>query len=186
MTHARKDLLPSDRVAIAIAVELRLGERRGNGNVDNDPELKGIFTKEIAAREAGFGNHETLRQAKAVVATNDTDLIAAMDSGALSINAASKAAALPPVARKEVIESANPKRKLREIGTMTDRQNLAGSLHDIADRLERLMPSHSNTFRFHEEKSELVEELRRLASGGQNLATRSAANDNPSLLASAA
>lgn len=63
----------------------------------------------------------------------------------------------------------------------------AAALHNIADRLERLAPSHRDPFRFHEEKSELVAELRRLASGGQTLPTRSedrrdayrlAANDN--------
>ncbi|MGO7965276.1 hypothetical protein ACC720_17625 [Rhizobium ruizarguesonis] len=36
-------------------------------------------------------------------------------------------------------------------------------LREIADRLERLAPSHRDPFRFHEEKSELVDELRRLA-----------------------
>lgn len=61
------------------------------------------------------------------------------------------------------------------------------TLNALADRLERLAPSHRDPHRFHEEKSELVAELRRLASGGQNLPTRSedrrdayrlAANDN--------
>lgn len=37
------------------------------------------------------------------------------------------------------------------------------TLHDIADRLERLAPSHRDPHRFHEEKSELVAEPRRLA-----------------------
>lgn len=36
-------------------------------------------------------------------------------------------------------------------------------LNDIADRLVRLAPSHRDPHRFHEEKSELVGELRRLA-----------------------
>jgi len=37
------------------------------------------------------------------------------------------------------------------------------SLHDIADRLARLAPCHRDPFRFHEEKSELVADLRRPA-----------------------
>jgi hypothetical protein len=41
--------------------------------------------------------------------------------------------------------------------------SLAADLHEIADRLARLAPSHRDPFRFHEEKSELVAELRRLA-----------------------
>ncbi|MEW9617442.1 hypothetical protein AB3G45_26900 [Shinella sp. S4-D37] len=44
-------------------------------------------------------------------------------------------------------------------------------LMDLADRLARLAPSHRDPHRFHEEKSELVAELRRLAVGGSNCAT---------------
>ena len=51
---------------------------------------------------------------------------------------------------------------------------LAGQLHDIADRLARLAPSHRKPEHFHEEKSELVAMLRRLASQGRAVA----ANDN--------
>jgi hypothetical protein len=40
---------------------------------------------------------------------------------------------------------------------------IASDLHEIADRLQRLAPSHRDPFRFHEEKSELVAALRRLA-----------------------
>ncbi|MDI5926453.1 hypothetical protein QBK93_17390 [Rhizobium leguminosarum] len=40
---------------------------------------------------------------------------------------------------------------------------MTATLHDIADRLERLAPSHRDPHRFHEEKSELAAELRRLA-----------------------
>ena len=36
-------------------------------------------------------------------------------------------------------------------------------INEIADRLERLSPSHRDPFRFHEEKSELVHALRRIA-----------------------
>jgi len=53
---------------------------------------------------------------------------------------------------------------------------LASDLHAIADRLARLAPSHRDPFHFHEEKSELVDELRRLAVSKESLPT--AANDN--------
>jgi hypothetical protein len=52
----------------------------------------------------------------------------------------------------------------------------AASLLDIADRLARLSPSHRDPHRFHEEKSELVAELRRLAGG--RISFSSGANDN--------
>ena len=48
-------------------------------------------------------------------------------------------------------------------------------INAIANRLERLASSHRDPFRFHEEKSELVHELRRLADESAGLR---AANDN--------
>lgn len=39
----------------------------------------------------------------------------------------------------------------------------AARLHEIADRLARLAPCHRDPHRYHEEKSELVAELRKLA-----------------------
>lgn len=55
--------------------------------------------------------------------------------------------------------------------------NLSTDLHALADRLARLAPSHRDPFRFHEEKSELVHELRRLA-GSVRITDKSPANDN--------
>lgn len=57
--------------------------------------------------------------------------------------------------------------------------NLSNDLHAMADRLARLAPSHRDPFRFHEEKSELVHELRILAEAlaGSKIGL-SAANDN--------
>lgn len=52
---------------------------------------------------------------------------------------------------------------------------LSSDLHALADRLARLAPSHRDPFRFHEDKSELVHELRKLAGSKIGL---SAANDN--------
>ena len=40
---------------------------------------------------------------------------------------------------------------------------LRARLHEIADRLARLAPCHRDPFKFHEDKSELVAELRRIA-----------------------
>lgn len=48
-------------------------------------------------------------------------------------------------------------------------------INAIANRLERLAPSHRDPFRFHEEKSELVNGLRRLADESAGLG---AANHN--------
>lgn len=44
----------------------------------------------------------------------------------------------------------------------------AARLHEIADRLARLAPCHRDPHRFHEQKSELVNELRELAANDNN------------------
>ncbi|MET3854431.1 hypothetical protein [Rhizobium sp. OAE497] len=55
--------------------------------------------------------------------------------------------------------------------------SLATQLHEIADRLTRLAPSHRDPNRFHEDKSELVGQLRRLAQSNGKRPIE-AANDN--------
>lgn len=61
----------------------------------------------------------------------------------------------------------------------------ATTLNALADRVARLAPCHRDPFRFHEEKSELVAELRRLAQSKQIVSIEDrkgayghAANDN--------
>ena len=64
----RKDFTPSERVAIARAIERQVGNRRGE-RTDRQRVQKiaqverGRKTREVAAERAGFGNHETYRQA---------------------------------------------------------------------------------------------------------------------------
>ena len=55
---------------------------------------------------------------------------------------------------------------------------LATELHVIADRLARLAPSHRDPHRYFEEKSELVDQLRRLANSSTVPGRLRAANDN--------
>jgi len=52
---------------------------------------------------------------------------------------------------------------------------LSAQLMDIASRLSRLAPSHRDPHHFHEMKSELVAELRRLAAANDNRKQREAA-----------
>lgn len=82
----RKDFTPSERVAIAKAIEKQMPERRGkrqhfdgfNGRTDA-----------IAAMRAGFGNRQTYRQAMKVINNGSSKLVLAMDEGRVSISAAS-------------------------------------------------------------------------------------------------
>jgi len=77
-------------VAIAEAVRAKMGERRGRPSEDNVQNLapfEGVKTREIAAQRAGFGNPETYRQARSVVASGTPALVEAMDAGRVSISA---------------------------------------------------------------------------------------------------
>lgn len=101
----RKDFTVSERVAIAEAVRLELGERRGgdqSAKSDTLP-LTGRKTREIAAERAGFGGHTTFAKAKRVIDHGVPELVDAMDSGVISIHAAHAVAALPPSVQREVI-----------------------------------------------------------------------------------
>ena len=91
--EVRKDFTPSERVAIAQAVQRYIGNRQGQ-RTDRQPRQKsaevppGKTTRCEAARRAGFGNHETFRQATKVVEKGGAKLILAMDEGRVSISAA--------------------------------------------------------------------------------------------------
>ena len=68
--EVRKAFMPSERVAIADAISKEIGNRAGRPtNIpENIPEFpKGIETRTIAAKKAGFGNDRTFRQAKEIV-----------------------------------------------------------------------------------------------------------------------
>lgn len=90
----RKDFTPSERVAIAKAIERTVGNRQGQ-RTDKQPVGKipqvepGKKTREAAAEKAGFGNDKTYRQAAKVVQNGTPKLIQAMDEGKVSISAAS-------------------------------------------------------------------------------------------------
>ena len=95
----RKDFTVSERVAIAKELEDGIGERRGGLRVKGvkpqnfgkrEDQVSGKETRSIAGGVAGFGNHETYRQAKIVVSKGAPDLVEKVDSGKVSINAAYK------------------------------------------------------------------------------------------------
>jgi ParB/RepB/Spo0J family partition protein len=57
--EVRKDFTPSERVAIARAIERQIGNRRGQ-RVQKVAQVEpGRKTRDAAAERAGFGNHET-------------------------------------------------------------------------------------------------------------------------------
>src|SRR5262249_43014422 len=84
--------------------ERQIGNRRGQ-RVQNFAHVgPGQKTGDAAAERAGFGNHETYRQAAKVVEHGTTRLIQAMDEGRVSISAASILVDADPDEQETVLE----------------------------------------------------------------------------------
>lgn len=87
----RKDFTPTERKAIADAIEAELGERRGGdrkssvANATVDP-YAGRRNDEIAAEKAGFSSTTQYRQAKTVTERAEPELVEAMDRRSTAIN----------------------------------------------------------------------------------------------------
>lgn len=79
----RKDFAPSERVAIlqTIEVQTQQGARTDiNGDLSQNLGKSQHWSKDKAAKLAGFGNRETARQATRVVEHGTPELVAAMDN----------------------------------------------------------------------------------------------------------
>ncbi|KAB2792575.1 hypothetical protein F9K96_05385 [Brucella anthropi] len=115
----RKDFTPSERVAIAQAVEAQLGNRQGQRTDVELPqyfaEVKGKETRKIAAEKAGFGNPETYRQAKAVVETGVPELVDKMDAGEVSVSGAALIAKQDEEIQKKIVAEDNLKKAVSEL-----------------------------------------------------------------------
>jgi ParB-like chromosome segregation protein Spo0J len=117
----RKDFTPSERVAIAKAIEEQIGNRRGKrtdlppkagGNSKSNgikqvqlptnwSEVKsGEESRQAAAKGAGFSSTTTYERTKQVVETAEPEVVEAMDEGDLSIAAAAEVAKLPAEEQK--------------------------------------------------------------------------------------
>jgi ParB-like chromosome segregation protein Spo0J len=114
----RKEFTPSERVAIGKALEAEIGNRSGQRTDLQPPPnwaevTHGAETREIAAQKAGFESDQTYERAKQVVDQGVPELVEAMDSGDLSIYAASVIATQPSEQQAEIVKS--PRELRREI-----------------------------------------------------------------------
>ncbi|MBE0591139.1 MAG: ParB N-terminal domain-containing protein [Gemmatimonadales bacterium] len=112
----RKDFTPSERVEIGLAVEAELGNRAGFRTdlepVGNCPQVeRGNKTSEIAAERAGFDSRRTYERAKKVVEKAVDKIVAQMDSGELSIAAASLIAEQPVERQHEIAQMPEAEKK---------------------------------------------------------------------------
>ena len=133
--ECRLNFSMSERVAIGRAIEERYGERRGGDkkskakNLAFDPNA-GNKTDSIAAKQAGFGNPETYRQAKRVVDQGAPELVAAVDAGAVSISAAATIAEIAPIEQTQIIakgesEILKAAKEIREKKAQSRREEIA-------------------------------------------------------------
>lgn len=123
----RKDFTESERVAIANAVEAALGNRQGQRTDIELPRncaevVRGEETRDVAARKAGFPSKDTYERAKRVVEAGAPELVAAMDSGEVSIHAASVIATQPAERQAEIVKTPRELRRqiVREIRDAMD------------------------------------------------------------------
>jgi ParB family chromosome partitioning protein len=111
----RKDFTKSERAAIGKAIQEELGNRQGERT--DFPAFAGKSGKgetvDIAAQRAGFKSAETFERAKAVIEKGAFELVAAMDKGEISIDAAAKIATQPQVEQRRIVEL--PKDEQREV-----------------------------------------------------------------------
>ncbi len=114
----RKSFTLSERHAICQAIEAeeqvaakeRQGERTDLDDIpQKSAECKSKSSNEsrnVAARQAGLGSHDTASKVAKVVDHGSKDLVAAMDKGTVSINAAAKLAELPKREQTRVAKAA--------------------------------------------------------------------------------
>ena len=121
----RKDFTPSERVAIGKTLEAEIGGRQGT-RTDlelrrNCGEVPGR-TVDVVAQKAGFGSAETYERAKSVVDRGAPDLVQAMDTGDVSIHAASVIATQPAERQTEIVQTPRELRRqiVREIRKTLD------------------------------------------------------------------
>ena len=105
----RKEFTPSERIAIHETLQRKpLGDQRRSEDLPTVSE---------AAKLAGFGNERTARQARHVVEHGTQELVAAMDKGDLSIDAAALVAGEPPERQQEILGQPETERR-RTINTL--------------------------------------------------------------------
>lgn len=99
----RKDFTPSELVAIVDTLRSYShgGDRKSDQALNRDVEK---LTVDQAAKLAGLGGKDGYGRAKAVIAKGIPELVQAMDSGKLTVSAASKLACFEPEQQRRVLE----------------------------------------------------------------------------------
>lgn len=183
---ARRNLTDAQRVKIALtlkpAIEAKAkenqkaaGEKAGRGRTkkgcqNSDKAISPIDTTAEIAKAAGVSK-DTVRKVQAVQNTGDAALNDAMDSGKISIHAATKAAKLPPAERSAVLPTAMDRKRKPKPLTDSDfyalRFEIEKRTKSLLDRIKktsavalRVMPALSSELRNASKKlAQLADEI---------------------------
>jgi ParB/RepB/Spo0J family partition protein len=148
----RKDFTPIERAAIGEAILKELGNRHGGDrSTAAIAALEKGKSADIAAKRAGFKSAETFERVKTVAAKGAPELIAAMEAGKLSVDAAAKIASQPKDEQQRIVEM--PKEEQREIvkqirQTKADKESVEGRAYDVrvfrglAEHVEQVANHH--------------------------------------------
>lgn len=124
----RKDFTLSERVEIARAIEVELGERRGRPkNTGNCPEFSGAETRDVVAERAGFSSGTSYERAKFVVDSGVAELVDAVDRGEASVSAAAQVATLPEEWQRVIVANGEVAQAAKDIRN--------GHAQDVAERI---------------------------------------------------
>jgi hypothetical protein len=167
----RKDFTPSERLAIAEAVEAELGERRGRPaeNVRECGQLnKGEKTEDIAAKAAGFKSADMMNRAKTVVAKGIPEVVEAMEKGEIAISTAAEVAKLPKAVQGQVAEKAktnikNYSRKAKESGKEPTLKGIRGAMRQAVKEVVGEPPKESRQEKRRREEQKRRDEKRAAA-----------------------
>lgn len=110
----RKDFTLSERDSIRRAIEaeekVKAKERQGTRadlKKDKDIPQKSAESRTASAKRVGLGSHDTASKVAKVVDKGIPELVAAMDNGTVSVNAAAKLAELPKAEQAKAADAAS-------------------------------------------------------------------------------
>ncbi len=108
----RRDLTPSQRAAVVVARNKRLGKGGDRRSEDFKPQRCGLKTQAELAEIADV-SERTIHDA-AKVANEAPELLPAIRDGQLDAHTAAKAADLPKADRKKIVEAEDPKKEAKK------------------------------------------------------------------------
>jgi hypothetical protein len=150
--EVRKDFTPSERVAIAKAMEEEIPERRGNRAIRPPGDELDGRTDDYVAKRVGFGGRRAYREARKVLDKGTTQLIEAMDQGKVPVTIAAQIAGAPLAEQNNLLQEhchalSKPRRKKKSKRTTAkpDSQEKHSGDEDLMSEIITELENHRGT-----------------------------------------